>query len=109
MSATARTLIEDATNRKLVSLASCWEIAIKAGTGKLSLGEPSCSFIEREITQNFFGLLDINLNHATWVETLPSHHRDPFDRLLIAQAICENIPIRSADRIFDAYPVTRLW
>src|SRR5262249_19186610 len=78
----ARTLIEDADNQKLVSVASCWEIAIKVGIGKLQLGEPSRSFLTREITRNNFELLSITLTHATMVEGLPFHHRDPFDRLL---------------------------
>src|SRR5215468_3385311 len=87
LSPTAKTLIEDAANRKLLSLATCWEIAIKAGLGKLQLGEPSSSFLRREIPRNNFDLLPITLDHATTVETLALHHRDPFDRLLVAQAI----------------------
>jgi len=109
LSAVAKGLIEDPDNRKLVSIASCWEIAIKVSIGKLSLGEPSRTFLEREITNNNFELLPISLEHATAVETLPFHHRDPFDRLLIAQAILESVPILSADSAFDPYPVTRLW
>lgn len=109
LSPDAKRLIEDPANRKLVSIASCWEIAIKAGTGKLQLGEPSVSFLNREITRNNFEILPIGLYHATAVETLPLHHRDPFDRLLVAQAQIEQIPIVSADPVFDHYAVTRLW
>jgi len=109
LSAVAKGLIEDPDNRKLVSIASCWEIAIKVSIGKLNLGEPSRTFLGREITDNNFELLPISLEHATAVETLPFHHRDPFDRLLIAQAILENAPILSADSAFDPYPITRLW
>src|SRR5688500_4735080 len=83
LSAGARTLIVNANNHKLVSIASCWEIAIKVGTRKLNLGEPSATFIRRQLTQNNFDLLPIELSHATTVETLPMHHRDPFDRLLV--------------------------
>lgn len=105
----AKPLIEDPNNEKLVSIASCWEISIKAGLGKVGLTEPSRIFLEREISRNNMQLLPITLEHATAVETLPLHHRDPFDRLLIAQAMSEKIPIVSADAIFDQYPVSRLW
>src|SRR2546425_9644913 len=93
LSAKAKATIEDPVNRKLVSVASCWEVAVKAGVGKLSLGEPSQSFLQREIVRNSFELLSISLDHATAVETLPFHHRDPFDRLLVAQMLLEQIPI----------------
>ncbi len=109
LSTAAKTLIEDPDNRKLVSIATCWEIAIKAGLGKLTLGEPSQSFLDREIPRNNFELLSISLDHATSVEDLAQHHKDPFDRLIIAQAIAEGIPIVSSDPAFDAYPVRRLW
>jgi PIN domain nuclease of toxin-antitoxin system len=68
LSQEAKSLIEDPSNRKLISIASCWEIAIKAGLGKLDLGEPSRSFLDREITRNNFELLSISLEHATAVE-----------------------------------------
>ena len=109
LSTSAKTLIEDPDNRKLVSIATCWEIAIKTGLGKLTLGEPSRSFLNREIPRNNFELLSISLGHATSVEGLAQHHKDPFDRLIIAQAIAEGIPIISSDSAFDAYPVRRLW
>jgi PIN domain nuclease of toxin-antitoxin system len=109
LSAVAKALIEDPQNRKLVSVATCWEIAIKAGLGKLVLGEPSRSFLSREIARNSFDLLAITFDHATGVETLPRHHGDPFDRLLITQALAESVAIVSADAVFDAYGVQRLW
>lgn len=109
LSSTAKLLIEDASHRKFVSVASCWEIAIKAGIKKLDLGEPAATFLSREMSRNNLDLLPISLLHATAVETLPLHHRDPFDRLLIAQAMHEKCPIISADQAFDAYPVRRLW
>ena len=109
LSTSAKTLIEDPDNRKLVSIATCWEIAIKSGLGKLTLGETSRSFLSREIPRNNFELLSISLDHATSVEELVQHHKDPFDRLIIAQAIAEGIPIVSSDPAFDAYAVTRLW
>ena len=109
LSAAAKALIEGPANRKLVSIASCWEIAIKAGIGKLQLGEPASGPLNREITRNNFEILPIGLNHATAVEALPMHHRDPFDRLLIVQSQIEQVPIVSADVAFDPYGVTRLW
>ena len=68
LSATARSAIENPTHQKLVSVATCWEIAIKVGTGKLSLGEPATTFLPRELTTNRFELLPIELRHATHVE-----------------------------------------
>lgn len=109
LSSTARKLIEDPANRKFVSVATCWEIAIKVGLKKLDLGEPATTFLPRELAVNRFDLLAIGLAHATWVETLPHYHRDPFDRLLIAQAIIEGMPIVGVDVQFDPYGVTRLW
>jgi PIN domain nuclease of toxin-antitoxin system len=109
LSQTAKGLIEDPDNHKLVSIASCWEIAIKAGLGKMGLTEPSRSLLERELPKNNLELLPITMEHATSVEGIPMHHKDPFDRLLIAQAIIERIPIVSVDSKFDPYPITRLW
>jgi PIN domain nuclease of toxin-antitoxin system len=109
LSKAAKTAIEEPANRKLLSIASCWEIAIKTGNGKLTLDAPAAHFIPRELTRNGFELLEISLPHATAVETLPQHHKDPFDRLLIAQAQIEGIPIVSVDAAFDPYSVTRIW
>jgi PIN domain nuclease of toxin-antitoxin system len=109
LSATAKTLLQDPTNKKFISIASCWELAIKAGLGKLGLTEPTGVLLSREIPMNKFVLLDIKLEHATAVETLPLHHKDPFDRLLVAQALIEAIPIVSADVALDPYGVQRLW
>jgi PIN domain nuclease of toxin-antitoxin system len=84
-------------------------MAIKQSTGKLSFGMPFEMFITQQLSLNKFNLLDIKIVHLTVVSTLPFHHRDPFDRLLIAQAMVEQIPILSADSAFDAYPIQRLW
>ncbi|HEY1379119.1 MAG TPA: type II toxin-antitoxin system VapC family toxin [Gemmataceae bacterium] len=109
LSAAARTLIEDGANDKLLSIASPWEIAIKASRRKLPLAEPFQVLIPREIAGNGFILLPITLDHLAAVNTLPFHHADPFDRLTAAQALVEGIPVISADPSFDAYHVTRLW
>jgi PIN domain nuclease of toxin-antitoxin system len=109
LSSQAKTTIEDAANRKLISVASCWEIAIKAGLGKLKLGEPVLDLLTREIARNNFELLPITLVHAASVESLPPHHRDPFDRLLVIQSLAEGIPIVSVDKALDAYGIARIW
>jgi len=109
LSERAKSLIEDANTRKYISIASCWEIAIKASLHKLELGEPSRVFLPREIARNNFELLPITLDHSVRIEELPTHHRDPFDRMLIVQSESESLPIVSLDAIFDQYGVKRLW
>jgi len=109
LSADAKAAIENSSNRKLVSIASCWEIAIKAGLGKLKLTEPAATFLATELPKNSFELLSISLSHATAVETLPPHHRDPFDCLLIVQALADGLPVLSHDVQFDAYGISRIW
>ncbi|MCC5648363.1 type II toxin-antitoxin system VapC family toxin [Nostoc sp. XA013] len=101
--------INDENNEILLSIASLWKIAIKQNLGKLNFNQPFEIFITQQLNLNDFSLLDIKISHVTVVATLPLHHRDPFDRILIAQALAENIPILSADKIFDAYPIRRLW
>ncbi len=109
LSDTARGLINYGNNEILLSIASIWEMAIKQSTGKLSFGLPFRVFIEQQVSFNRIDILNINLDHIEVVVTLPFHHRDPFDRLIIAQAMVEKIPILSADSIFDAYSIQRLW
>ncbi len=105
----ARELIEDVSNEKLISPALYWELAIKISINKYVLNEPYDLFLKRGIQQNGFLILPIEVQHTSALTTLPFHHRDPFDRLMIAQAIVEQIPVISADTAFDAYPVIRLW
>jgi PIN domain nuclease of toxin-antitoxin system len=105
----ARALIVNPTNQKLISTVTYWEIAIKVSIGKLDLGEPYRAFMHREINRNNFDILPVSVDHAAAVSLLPFHHRDPFDRMLVAQAIVEQIPIVSGDPAFDAYSITRLW
>ena len=109
LSSTARSLIEDVATTKLVSPAVYWELAIKISIGKYKLNEPFESFLDRGIIQNGFQILPIEPRHAAELTTLPFHHRNPFERLIIAQAIIEQIPVVSADKAFDDYPVKRLW
>ncbi len=109
LSAAARAAITDPANTIFVSAASYWEIAIKLGTGKLTLAVPYPDFIQHAILDNGFRILPIEPRHTAGLIGLPLHHRDPFDRLLIAQAVVEDIPIVSADAAFDPYPVRRIW
>lgn len=102
-------LINDGKNDILLSVASIWEMAIKQSTGKLNLGVPYTSFIEEQMRLNNIELLPIKLAHIEVITTLPFHHRDPFDRLLIAQALVEDIVIMSTDTMFSLYPVQRMW
>ena len=95
--------------KKFLSVASLWEIAIKLSIGKLTLSAPFNVLIPRQLSLNGFELLDIEIDHTAVVAVLPFHHRDPFDRLLIAQAAVEKMSVISVDTAFDAYPVTRLW
>ncbi|MEH1851117.1 MAG: type II toxin-antitoxin system VapC family toxin [Nostoc sp.] len=104
-----RFLIEDENNEKLISIASVWEMSIKQSIGKLKFSLPIKTFIEQKLALNDFNLLNINLDHIDVITTLPLQHRDPFDRILIAQAMVEKIPIISVDTVFDAYSITRLW
>ena len=109
LSETAKQAICDATNRKLISTVSCWEIAIKVSLKKLDLGVPYRGFIHEHMVRNNFELLQITDEHLAMLVALPFHHKDPFDRLLIAQALYEQIPIVSIDPQLDAYSVTRIW
>ena len=105
----ARRVIEDAETNVFLSIASAWEIAIKVSTGKLLLSTPFDKVIAGLLRDNVIALLDITVDHTVRLMTLPFHHRDPFDRLLIAQAMAENLPSVSADGVFDAYGVIRIW
>jgi len=109
LSPRARRLIENGGNELLVSAASAWEIATKVRLGKLSTGEELVADLDRYLNQLGCDALPISLEHAVRAGALPGEHRDPFDRMLIAQAQMENLPIISNDRIFDAYHVRRIW
>lgn len=109
LSITARQIVEDIANERLLSIASIWEAAIKFGTGKLELSQPFDILIPSQLHGNVITLLDITVAHTMRITTLPFHHRDPFDRMLVAQAMAENLPIVSADTIFDAYGIARIW
>jgi PIN domain nuclease of toxin-antitoxin system len=96
-------------NQFNLSIASVWEMAIKVQMGKLDIAQPIGPFILEQLQENEINLFDIRFQHAIKVAELPLHHRDPFDRLIIAQSLVENIPILSKDKIFDAYGIQRIW
>ena len=102
--------IMNSRNHKLVlSYASAWELAIKSSIGKLTVVGDACSFVQKHVALNDIDLLEIKYAHIAHVAKLPLHHRDPFDRMLAAQCLAENIPIVSADSAFDAYGIQRIW
>jgi PIN domain nuclease of toxin-antitoxin system len=109
LSATAMALILDPAHEKLVSPVSYWEIALKISVNKYALSQPYEDFLYNAIDRNGFHYLHIEPRHTAALIALPYHHRDPFDRLLIAQAMVDAIPIVSSDVALDAYPTTRLW
>ena len=104
----ARQLVEDTANVLLLSSASSWEIAIKWGLGKLELPEPPEEYVPSRLRSSGVTPIPIEHSHALRVTNLPHHHRDPFDRLLIAQALVEGVPILTADRVFAGYPIERI-
>ncbi|MGQ0623626.1 MAG: type II toxin-antitoxin system VapC family toxin [Sporichthyaceae bacterium] len=108
LSPAARTQVEDPAITLLLSAASSWEIAIKWGLGKLDLPEPPERYVPDRLRSSGVTALPVEHSHVLRVAELPRHHRDPFDRVLIGAALVEGVPIMSADRAFDPYPVERL-
>jgi PIN domain nuclease of toxin-antitoxin system len=101
--------LQDPGNDLLLSAATIWELAIKAGLGKLSLSAPYRQWISQAMTDLRATVVPITVEYADVQAALPHHHRDPFDRMLIAQSQVENIPVVSNDPTFDAYGVSRVW
>lgn len=109
LSANARNLIEDPSNEKSISIVSIWETAIKVSIGKMTLSAPFDDLFPHQLQINGFGLFPVKVEHTSIITALPFHHRDPFDRLLAAQAISEGMTLVSADDVFDAYTINRAW
>lgn len=107
LSLAAREAITDAAEG-LLSIASCWELAIKVSRGRLTLSRPIGRLAE-VLGASELRLLPIDLDDVARVATLPFHHRDPFDRMLVAQALSEELVIVSADPVFRKYGVKRVW
>ncbi len=108
LSAKIRPLLEDAETPVFFSIASIWEIAIKVNLGKLRLDATVREFVQAQV-RNGFQILPIDVRHAARVAELPLHHRDPFDRLLIAQALENDLEVITADPAFDRYPIGTIW
>jgi PIN domain nuclease of toxin-antitoxin system len=104
-----RVVVGDVFNEVFLSAATSWEIAIKAASGKLKLPEAPDTYVPRRMGEQGFRPLPVSHLHALAVFALPSHHRDPFDRLLVAQAKAENLVLVTADRVLQKYPVQVLW
>jgi len=102
-------VIQNPLNDRLISAATIWEISIKVGKGRLPLSLPYRRWIEKAIADLCLTILPIEIHHAERQTILPFHHRDPFDRLLAAQSLAENLPLVSGDAVFDAYGVARVW
>lgn len=101
--------LQDPASELLLSAATIWELAIKIGQGKLALSMPFRKWVETASDDLRLTLLPVTLEFAERVVTLPPHHKDPFDRLMIAQSLVAGIPIEGADAAFDLYGVTRVW
>jgi PIN domain nuclease of toxin-antitoxin system len=109
LSQRARELIEDPQNVKLVSIASLWEIGLKMSLGRLELAQPFEELLPRQMEVNGFGVLPLRISHIARIIALPFHHRDPFDRMLVAQCAAEDLALVSLDSAFDQYSIRRLW
>ena len=109
LSVTAVNLLVDPGNDLLLSPATYWELAIKVSIGRYRLADRLSDYIEEAIRLYGLTILPITVAHAEAVVNLPHHHKDPFDRMLIAQSIVEDVALVSSDVAFDAYSVTRLW
>jgi PIN domain nuclease of toxin-antitoxin system len=105
----ARKIVAEAKNSIFVSAASAWEIATKVRLGKLPTAADLAADFPRQLEQEGFEMLPISGNHAIRAGLLPGSHKDPFDRMLIAQAQAENLAIVSNEVVFDSYGVRRIW
>lgn len=109
LTTSAATALQDPANQLLLSAATVWEIAIKVGLAKLSLTLPHRQWMNQAIADLGLSLLPVTVEYADVQAGLPDHHRDPFDRLIIAQALAEAVAVVSADPALDAYSVARVW
>jgi PIN domain nuclease of toxin-antitoxin system len=109
LSNAAAVALQDPANELLFSAATIWEISIKVGLGKLTLALPYRQWMNQAIADLGLSILPITVEYADRQASLPGHHRDPFDRLIIAQALTDGLTIVCADPAFDPYGVARLW
>lgn len=109
LSGRARELIADSANDVYFSVASGWEIVVKAGLRRVLLPDDPDRFISEQLSVNAFQVLPVHLRHALRIYTLPDLHRDPFDRMLVAQAVSEELVLLSGDPQIARYPVEVVW
>ena len=109
LSRKAKNIYLDEENKIFISIASLWEIAIKISLNKLSISMSLPEFVQEHVIANEISIMPIELTHIYNLENLPFYHRDPFDRLIVAQSMAEKINILSNDTVFDRYPVKRIW
>jgi len=109
LSPRASALIGDGSNEVLVSAASAWEIVAKSRLGRVEVPTPVDRFFTAQLEANSFIPLPIQMRHALGLEALPDVHRDPFDRILVAQAVAEELTLVSRDRVLRGYPVAVEW
>ena len=109
LSTAATERLDDPVSTIHLSLVSIWEVAIKFNMGKLDLPLPFNEFVDTTIHSYSLRLLNIQIPHLRRVARMPLLHRDPFDRLIIAQSQVENIPVITSDAAFDQYPIQRVW
>ena len=109
VSATAMAALQDSNNDRLLSAATIWELAIKVGQGKIALSMPYGQWMATAIADLKLEILPVTVEYAERQSALPPHHKDPFDRLMISQALVDGIAIVSSDVAFDSYGVTRIW
>jgi len=109
LSTVSHAAMSDPSNELLLSAGSIWEIAIKVGLGKLVLTQPYLLWMSQALSDLGITVLPVTVEYADAQANLPKHHSDPFDRLIVAQAIIEKVSIVSADGSIDAYGITRLW
>lgn len=109
LGARAKALLQDPANDLIVSVGTIWELSIKTGLGKLSLSLPYRQWMDRALADLGITVSTITLEFTEKQMALPFHHRDPFDRLMVAQCLVDGIPLVSADAVFDKYGITRIW
>ncbi len=109
LSLKVRTLCQDPANTLMLSVVSAWEIQIKAQLGKLALARPLATLVADQQATNGLVTLEVTLAHVLALDILPAAHKDPFDRLLIAQANSEGAALLSRDPVFGQYPVQVIW
>jgi PIN domain nuclease of toxin-antitoxin system len=109
LSERCRAIISNGSNEILFSAVSAWEIVVKAGIGRLAVPDNLENYIPEQVSRNRFEVLPISITHALRVSRLPNHHKDPFDRMLVAQAQVEKVTILTGDAQIARYPIRVAW